>query len=60
MLTCDECNAEITADEFENYDAACEACARKEWERVKRWRAGGLDPIFDEIFTAIVGKPVVH
>lgn len=58
MLTCDDCDADIIADEFENYDGQCERCARRDWERLQLWRSGERNPLFDAMFGA--SKPAVH
>lgn len=53
---CDECGAQLTAEEKLYYDGNCEECESDMHERIAAWREGAADPELDEMFG---GKPKV-
>lgn len=54
---CIECDGPVTDDESEHYDGICEKCARADWERLQRWRAGHPDPYYDAAFPDLEVSP---
>lgn len=49
FVRCVECEGPVTDDESDHYDGICEKCARADWERLQRWRAGHSDPYYGAI-----------
>jgi hypothetical protein len=57
ILICMSCGSRISDDEATYYGERCEACARRDWERVLRWKAGAQDAELDARYS---DKPTVH